>query len=147
MIKFNKTDIPKIAKKLLDKIVKIKSKKAKVLAFSGTLGVGKTTLTQEMAKQIGIKNNIVSPTFVIMKFYEVDSSSKFYSSFKRLIHIDAYRLDSSPDLINLGWEKILEDKDNLILIEWPENVKECLDDATYWVKLEHVDDQTRSIEF
>lgn len=146
-IKFNKTEVPNISQKLLNKIIKIKNKKARILAFSGTLGAGKTTITQEIAKQVGIKNNIVSPTFVIMKFYEINPSSKYYIHFKRLIHIDAYRLESAPDLINIGWKEITEDKENLIIIEWPENVKECIDKDAYWVKLEHVDDQTRLIEF
>ncbi len=125
----------------------MKNKKAKVVALSGELGAGKTTLTQELAKQIGIKENVISPTFIIMKRYEINPSSKYYSSFKKLIHIDAYRLDSPQELLKIGWQEIKKDKDNLVVIEWPENVEDYLDVDTCWVKLGHVDDQTRVFEF
>lgn len=145
--KFKKPEIPEISRKILNKISKTKNKNAKVLALSGDLGAGKTTLTQEIAKQLGIKKGIVSPTFVIMKFYEIDPRSKYYSQFKKLIHIDAYRLDSADDLLKIGWKKLIEDKDNLIIMEWPENVDGCLSESAFWVKLEHVDEETRLFEF
>jgi len=146
-IKFKKKEIKEVSLKILDKISKEDFSRAKIIAFSGTLGVGKTTLTQEIAKQLGIKENVISPTFVIMKIYYVDKNSEYYSKFKRFIHIDAYRLTSGSELLKIGWEEIISDKDNLVIIEWPENVKECLDKDTYWVKLGHVDGETRSIEF
>lgn len=146
-IKFNKEEVRDISQKLLDKILKMKNNKAKVVALSGDLGAGKTTLTQELAKLLGVKENVVSPTFIIMKIYEINSDSLYYSHFKKLIHIDAYRLDSYLELLKIGWQKLQDDKDNLIIIEWPENVKKSLDVDTCWVKLEHIDDQTRVFEF
>jgi len=146
-IKFNKTKIQEVSQKLLNKILKIKSKGARVVALSGDLGAGKTTITQELCKILEIKNNIISPTFVIMKAYKIKSNSVYYYHFKRLIHIDAYRLDSASDLIKLGWKELQEDKNNLIIIEWPERVKKCLSSDTFWIKLEHVDDETRVFKF
>ena len=146
-VKFDKKEISKISKKFLDKILKMANKKARVVALSGILGAGKTTLTQEIAKQLGIKDNIISPTFVIMKIYKTNPNSQYYSHFKKLIHIDAYRLDLPVELLKIGWQELQDDKDNLIIIEWPENVKEHLSSSTYWVKLEHIDDQTRVFEF
>jgi tRNA threonylcarbamoyladenosine biosynthesis protein TsaE len=146
-VKFNKKEIPKISKKLLDKIIKTKSKKAKVVAFSGELGAGKTTLTQEIAKHLRIKEKIVSPTFVIMKIYKINQNSDYYSHFKKLIHIDAYRLDSQEELLKIGWEKLIVDKDNLIIIEWPERVLECISSLSFPVSLFHIDDNNREIEF
>ena len=146
-VKFKKEDIPKISGRLLNKIIKIKNKKAKVVALSGELGAGKTTLTQELGKILGIKEKIISPTYIIMKFYEIKPSSPYFSSFKKLIHIDAYRLDFHEELLKIGWKELSNDKDNLIIIEWPEKVKKCLNNDTCWVKLEHVDDQTRTFEF
>lgn len=147
-LKFKKKEISKISKKLLDKILKMKNNKAKVVALSGILGAGKTTLTQELGKQLGIKDNIVSPTFVIMKIYKINPSSFYYPSFKKLVHIDAYRLESSLELLKIGWQELQNDKDNLIIIEWPENVEGCLsNDSCCWVKLGHVNDQTRVFEF
>lgn len=144
---FNIEEISKIAQKVLDKILKMDNKKARVVALSGNLGAGKTTLTQEFGRQLGIKENIISPTFVIMKIYKISPSSKYYSNFKQLIHIDAYRLESPEELLKIGWKELEEDKDNLIIIEWPENVKKALSSYEYSVKLEHEDDQTRVIEF
>lgn len=144
---FNIEEISKIAQKVLDKILKMDNKKARVVALSGNLGAGKTTLTQEFGRQLGIKENIISPTFVIMKIYKISPSSKYYSNFKQLIHIDAYRLESSEELLKIAWKELEEDKDNLIIIEWPENVKKALSSYEYSVKLEHEDDQTRVIKF
>ena len=146
-VKFKKSEVKEISKKLLNKISKIKNKNAKVLAFSGNLGAGKTTLTQEIAKHLGIKEGIISPTFVIMKFYDIGKNSEYFNSFKKLIHIDAYRLDSHDDLMKLGWTELVENKNNLIIVEWPERVEKCFDDNTFSVKLAHVDEETRTIEF
>lgn len=146
-VKFNKKEIPKISKKLLDKIVKTKSKQAKIVAFSGELGAGKTTLTQEIAKHLGIKEKIVSPTFVIMKIYKINQNSDYYSHFKKLIHIDAYRLDSHEELLKIGWDKLIVDRDNLIIIEWPERVLECIPSLSFPVSLFHIDDNNREIKF
>jgi len=144
---FHKKDIEDISKKILNKIVKMKRGGARVVAFSGDLGAGKTTLTKNIAKEIGIKKSIISPTFVIMKIYELESNSKYLPHFKKLIHIDAYRLDSHLDLENLGFLELVKDKDNLIIIEWPEIVEKCLDKNTYFIKLEHIDPDTRVLEF
>ena len=82
-----------------------------------------------------------------MKIYKIKSKSIYYSHFKKLIHIDAYRLDSASDLIKLGWKELQNNKNNLIVIEWPERVKKCLPRNTFWIKLEHVDDETRVFKF
>ena len=145
-IKFNKKETKDISKKLLDKILKIKNKKARVVAMSGDLGSGKTTITKEIGKLLEIKENIISPTFVIMKIYKINSS-KYKFHFKQLIHIDAYRLDSHKELLKIGWEELVGDKDNLIIIEWPEKVEGCMNKDAYWVKLGHIDDETRVFEF
>jgi len=145
--KIQQKDINKVTKGLLNKVLKTKNDKASIIALSGNMGAGKTTLTQDLAKEIGIKEVVVSPTFVIMKIYNVSPSSEYFSSFKKMIHIDAYRLESNEDLENIGWSKISRDKDNLIIIEWPENIKEHLDPKSTYVLLEHVDDETRTFEF
>jgi tRNA threonylcarbamoyladenosine biosynthesis protein TsaE len=146
-IKFNREKIKEIAEQLLQKISEKDFSRAKVVALSGNLGAGKTTLTQELAKLLEIKENVISPTFIIMKIYFINKNSKFYSKFKRFIHIDAYRLLSGEELSKIGWEEIISNKDNLVILEWPENVRENLEKDTYWVKLGHIDEETRSIEF
>ena len=135
-------DLNKIASNLIRDIKKIKRKTATVVALSGELGAGKTTFTQEIGKILKIKKNIISPTFVIMKKYPVIDNF-----FKYLIHIDAYRLESDEELKKLGWEEIIQDEKNLIVLEWPERVKGCLNNDVCSVKIGHIDDQTRVFEF
>ena len=96
-------------------------KKATLVGLYGDLGSGKTTFTQMVAEIFGVKEMVTSPTFIIEKIYKTQSDI-----FPKFIHIDAYRLDSGEDLKKLGFEKILEDSEALIFIEWPEHVAEIL---------------------
>ena len=114
-------------KKIADEwLVEISSKyektdKAVVVGLSGHLGAGKTAFVRLVARTLGINEDVTSPTFVLMKIYDIDPKSG-YLNWKKLIHIDAYRLERSEDLAVLNFEELLEDKNNLIMIEWPENV-------------------------
>lgn len=146
-INFNIKEIPEITEKILEYIFKTKQSGATVVAFSGDLGAGKTTLTKEIAKNFMIKERITSPTFVLMKNYDISVDSKYYLRFKKLIHIDAYRLEKEEELINLGWNEIIKDKNNIIILEWPEKVKKCLNNDTFLIKLKHIDEETRLLEF
>src|ERR1700679_1259702 len=99
---------------------------ATVVTLSGDLGTGKTTFTQAVAKALGVGEDVTSPTFVIEKIYQLKGQK-----FDRLIHIDAYRLENEHELKVLGFEELLEDPKNLILLEWPERVAELIPaDAT-----------------
>ncbi len=138
----NLEEVEQIAKDILEKINKKINKGATVIAFYGDLGAGKTTITKEIAKQLGILVKVVSPTFVIMKIYKTKNDK-----YKNMVHIDAYRLDKSKELLNLGFNEMLKDKDNLIVIEWPERVEDCLPSNTHKIKLDHKDDTKRVIKF
>ncbi len=94
---------------------------ATIVALSGELGAGKTTFVKGIAKALGITEHVTSPTFVIMKIY--DSSG---GKFERLVHIDAYRLKGIHHLNVLGWDELLRDQGNLILIEWPEKIAKAV---------------------
>ena len=122
------------------------SSMADVIALSGELGAGKTTLSQTIGKNLGVKENMISPTFVIMKNYELPAGKKEYK-WEKLIHIDAYRLDSSTELLNLGWEELIKDNKNLIIIEWPERVPTCIPENAHKIILEHKSDGIRQITF
>ncbi len=139
---FELKQIKETAEKLLNEIKKGKGDGATILALFGDLGAGKTTITKEIASILGVKENVISPTFVIMKKYQTKDSR-----FKNLIHIDAYRLDEHKDILVLGWEEMLKDKDNLIIVEWPEKIESYLPKDVYSVKLEHKDETTRKIKF
>jgi tRNA threonylcarbamoyladenosine biosynthesis protein TsaE len=102
-----------------------------IVGLSGHLGAGKTAFVKCVAKELGIKQDITSPTYVIMKIYDIDYDFlvKNFSLngsagilWRKLVHIDAYRLEKPEELQAIDWESIVEDKDNLIMIEWPENV-------------------------
>ncbi|MBI2195791.1 MAG: tRNA (adenosine(37)-N6)-threonylcarbamoyltransferase complex ATPase subunit type 1 TsaE [Candidatus Levybacteria bacterium] len=81
----------------------------------GQLGAGKTTFVQGLAKGLGIKQRITSPTFIIVRKYKISKSSV-----KSFYHIDLYRIDTSSDIKNLGLDEILNDKNALVVIEWAE---------------------------
>ena len=107
---------------------------ALVVGLSGHLGAGKTACSKAVAQELGITETVTSPTFVIMKAYQIqkdqdtrDKNQEIASTisfpWKRFVHIDAYRLERREELEALQWERLVADKNNLILIEWPENVE------------------------
>lgn len=135
-------NIDKTAKEIIE-IIRLKNpKKASVLTFSGDLGAGKTTLTKAIAKNLGIKESVVSPTFVIMKIYKTRDRD-----FKNLVHIDAYRLEKDEELLHLGWEEIINNKENFVIVEWPEMVPGCFGEDVYQINISHKDETTRTIKF
>ena len=114
----NVKETKEIAKMFLDKILggKKKQKGALVVGLSGDLGAGKTTFVQAVAKHLGVKNKVNSPTFVIIKKYPLKNKKH-----KFLFHLDAYRLKNENELLHLGWEDIINNEEHLVFIEWPEN--------------------------
>lgn len=115
---------------------------ALVVGLYGNLGAGKTTFTQAVARELGVEDVVNSPTFVIEKIYETK-----HSHFKRLIHIDAYRLESASELQVLNFEEVVSSKSYLVLIEWPEKVSEILPGDHTKIFLTFVDETTRQIDF
>jgi tRNA threonylcarbamoyladenosine biosynthesis protein TsaE len=105
--------------------------KALVVALSGPLGAGKTTLSQQIAAALGVTETVVSPTFVIMKHYALPTGQPFAT----LTHIDAYRLDDPAELTVLGWADLVADPTRLILLEWPERVAPLLPPETFRITL------------
>jgi len=99
-----------------------------VIAISGELGVGKTTLAQAICRGAGVRDFVTSPTFALVQRYE-GSRGPVY-------HIDLYRLESSRELVNLGWDDVLRD-DALVLIEWPERAEGRLPDEALHIEIEH----------
>ncbi len=89
------------------------------LALRGDLGSGKTTLMKGFARGLKIKDEISSPTFVIFKKYEIKKDSFFY-------HFDAYRIIDEEELLVLGFSEIISNKNNIIAVEWSDNIKGLL---------------------
>lgn len=113
---------------------------ASVMGLYGELGSGKTALVKELAALIGVTETIQSPTFVIMKAYDVP-----HAVYKRLIHVDAYRLASGEELLALGFRDVLRDRKNLILVEWADRVSDALPKNHLKIFFEFVDDYTRKV--
>lgn len=95
---------------------------ATLVTLSGELGAGKTAFTKAVARALGVEETVNSPTFVLEKIYVLPNGQLF----KRLIHIDAYRLEKGSDLGPIGFDELVQDADNLIFLEWPENVADAL---------------------
>ncbi len=136
----SKEDTAKIACEWLASL-DTSGKDALVVGLYGNLGSGKTTFTQAVAKEMGVKDIVNSPTFVIEKIYETK-----HPHFIRLIHIDAYRLEKGRELQDLNFEELINNPHNLILIEWPENVKEILPANTKKIAFTFIDENIREIE-
>lgn len=106
-------------------------KTATVVTLSGGLGAGKTTFTQGIAKALGVTETVASPTFVIQKIYELKDQL-----FKKLIHIDTYRLKNMQELTAIGWAQIISDPHNLIVLEWPEAVPGAIPEGAIAIRFD-----------
>ena len=107
-----------------------------VIALEGELGAGKTTFSQGFAKALGVKENVLSPTFVLMKFYAIPNSKK-KSRKKYLVHVDCYRLDSPKELMTLGLSDALRNPEAIILIEWADRIKKSLPRDAIWIRFRY----------
>lgn len=119
-----------------------------VVALSGELGAGKTTLTQGIAAGLGIDVRVTSPTYTLVNEYEIDESSD--AELLRLIHIDSYRLGEREDAAvseaeTFGIEEILDDNDAVIVIEWAERLASLLPPDHLRIELEHGNTNRRRI--
>lgn len=107
---------------------------ATLVTLSGELGAGKTSFAQGVAAELGVSDAVTSPTFVLEKIYELPEETAL--GFKRLVHIDAYRLEGGKALPPLGFDELMQDTHNLILLEWPERVADGLPAAAVQITLE-----------
>ncbi len=103
-------------------------KGGEVLALVGQLGAGKTTFTQGLAKALGVKTKVSSPTFVVLKVYKTK-----HQAIKRLVHIDAYRLGDESALAAIGWDDF-QDPKSVVVIEWADKAVKLLPHQTIWLK-------------
>lgn len=137
----NLKETEKIAREFVEKEFVRNDGGALVVGLYGDLGSGKTTFTQAVAKCLGVKETVTSPTFVIEKIYKLNNKN-----FDHLIHIDAYRLKGGDELLHLGWEEIAKNPKNIILIEWPERVSEILPDNMKKINFTFVGENSREIK-
>lgn len=132
-----------IASAIVTALGKIQGKRgtSTIIALQGNLGAGKTVFVKGVARVLGIEETITSPTFVIEKMYTLPEGKPW----KKLIHIDAYRLQSEEELSSIDWVNIATDPNNLIVMEWPEQVGMGVPDRAVWIEFEVLDENTRKL--
>jgi len=113
---------------------------ARVFAFHGSIGSGKTTFIHALCEALHVKDVISSPTFSIINEYFSSSEQPA----KKIYHIDLYRLKDEQEALQAGVEDCLY-SDHICLVEWPEKISTLLPDGTIHVFLEPVNDQTRRL--
>jgi tRNA threonylcarbamoyladenosine biosynthesis protein TsaE len=106
-----------------------------VLAYRGDLGAGKTAFTRGLARGLGYADPVTSPTYTIV--------NEYLGGRLPLFHFDMYRLASSDDLWDIGWEDYLE-RGGICAVEWSENVDDAMEQAIY-VTIEKLGEDTRRI--
>jgi tRNA threonylcarbamoyladenosine biosynthesis protein TsaE len=109
-----------------------------VICLQGDLGAGKTTLVQGIAQGWGSLDSVSSPTFILVNVYRRADES-------HLFHMDAYRLDSTPEAEELDLDSMLAQ--GALLIEWPERMNGLIPKERLWVNLEHIDEEERELKF
>jgi len=101
-----------------------------IIGLIGELGAGKTVFIKGLSRGLGIKKTITSPTFVLMKVYQIQNKK-----IKNLCHVDAYRLKSGQDLIDIGIKDYLGKSNAVTVIEWADRVKSILPKNKIIVKI------------
>lgn len=118
-------------------------KGGEIICLEGDLGAGKTTFSQGLLGGLGVIGAVTSPTFLVMKQYDLKKGSL---NFDNVYHIDTYRI-GEEDILNLGWEEIIKNKRNIILLEWPEKIKKIIPENAIWIKFEILDEEKRKMIF
>ena len=106
-----------------------------VIAYRGDLGAGKTAFTRGLARGLGSSEMVTSPTYTIV--------NEYLGGRMPLFHFDMYRLASSDDLWDIGWEDYL-DRNGVCAVEWSENVADAMEDPVV-ITIEKLGEETRRI--
>ena len=116
----------------------ISSAENKTLLFYGQMGVGKTTLIKEICKQLGVLDNISSPTFSLVNEYQTSNNEKVF-------HFDFYRIEEEEEALDMGIEEYFDNND-WCLVEWPDNIENLLPLKAVQIHLSILNDQQRNIQ-
>jgi tRNA threonylcarbamoyladenosine biosynthesis protein TsaE len=120
-----------------------KLKGGEVLILTGDLGGGKTTFTRGLAEGLGLEGAVTSPTFVILQIYKPKPRSKKKLA---LYHFDLYRIKTTNELFNLGFEDFLNDKNAVIVLEWGEKFLNTLPPKTKQIFFKNLGEEKREIK-
>ncbi|MEK7542801.1 MAG: tRNA (adenosine(37)-N6)-threonylcarbamoyltransferase complex ATPase subunit type 1 TsaE [Patescibacteria group bacterium] len=105
---------------------------ALVISLRGELGSGKTTLIQGIARGLGLKRHIVSPTFLLMRVYAIAKKQK-----RKLLHIDAYRIATKKDAAILENKDFFNNPAHIVAVEWPERIPHLMRKRTIEITIKH----------
>ena len=130
-----------LAGEVIEKLEAIEGERgtSTIIALQGNLGAGKTVFAKGVAEFLEVEDVVTSPTFVIEKVYKLKEGKPW----KHLIHIDAYRLEGEEELGSIGWNDTATDPNNLIVMEWPEQVGLGVPERAVWIEIETIDENTR----
>lgn len=111
-----------------------------VICLEGDLGGGKTTFLQGLANGLGAKEEITSPTFILLRKYPLKNSKV-----SALYHIDCYRINQPEEILDLGLEDILQEPKAVVAIEWADKIKKVLPKNRLTIKFEFIDEKKRRL--
>ena len=126
------------ARQVLSASRRTKKNQAVVIGLEGELGSGKTTFANGFARGLGIKEEMKSPTFILMRVFKIKKIN--------FLHLDAYRIDSPKEFLALGWRELLKNRKNILLIEWSDRVKKILPKNYFLFRLKHKEKNIRQIK-
>lgn len=126
-------DLPVVAKEMIESL----QGAPRVWLFRGQMGAGKTTLSKELLIQLGVGQNVQSPTFSLVNEYQTQTGEIIY-------HFDLYRLKNIQEALAIGIEEYL-DSGNYCLIEWPEQAEELWDFPHVNVEIEAINEVQRKL--
>ncbi|WP_436517113.1 tRNA (adenosine(37)-N6)-threonylcarbamoyltransferase complex ATPase subunit type 1 TsaE [Ekhidna sp. To15] len=129
---YNEKELQEVARKLISNFGHIK-----VWCFDAEMGAGKTTLTKKICEELGVHDEMSSPTFSIVNEYQTENEEDIY-------HFDFYRLEDIEEAIDIGVEDYLF-SGNLCLLEWPAIIEPLLPDEYLQISIKLVGDNTRSL--
>ena len=112
----------------------------RIVALTGELGAGKTSLTQAVLQKAGVQDTIQSPTFTYVSCYTGSHGRRYY-------HFDLYRLKSLEEFIDAGFTDYLNEPGSYVFIEWPEIVQSLLTENVCFIALDHVAEDKRRLRY
>ncbi|MCD6232996.1 tRNA (adenosine(37)-N6)-threonylcarbamoyltransferase complex ATPase subunit type 1 TsaE [bacterium] len=124
-------------------LVRKHKKAAIVFGLQGNLGSGKTTFLQGFAQGLGLKERILSPTFVIMKRFRFNNSAT--KQFNDFFHIDCYRIKKPEEILDIGFKKVISNPRNIVCVEWADRIKKIMPPNTIWLRFSFLGKEKRKV--
>lgn len=114
------------------------------ICLHGDLGSGKTTFAQGLLAAFGAEGPYTSPTFVIVKKYDLVKSQDDHKNIRSIYHIDAYRINAAA-MVELGWQEMIEDERSVVIVEWPEQITSIIPEHAQTIDFTWINEDERRI--